>query len=300
MNLADRYRPNRWSEVIGQARAVAVLDRLRERGGLAGRGYWISGRSGTGKTTIARLLAREVAPPFATVELDAQALTPAALRRIEDECAGKPLGGRGWCYVVNEAHGLSCDSVRKLLTMFDELPAFVTWIFTTTTQGQARFDGMADDGPLLSRLTALELQADPIALAARAQELARLEGLDGQPPQAYQALLLRLKCNLRAALQAIESGAMLVADKPVEPEPPEPDEPPDSPVGPSKPNLPKAPTCSAPADPVAGWRQITARLGGRCIRCGETVKPGETIGHNQQVGVLCPACWRRKTDGQTT
>jgi len=161
MNLADRHRPNHWSEVVGQARALAVLDRLRERGGLAGRGYWVSGKSGTGKTTIARLLAREVAPPFATVELDAQALTPAALRRIEDECAGKPLGGRGWCYVVNEAHGLSCDSIRKLLTMFDELPAFVTWIFTTTTQGQARFDGMADGGPLLSRLTVLELQADP-------------------------------------------------------------------------------------------------------------------------------------------
>jgi replication-associated recombination protein RarA len=297
MNLPDKYRPNHWSEVVGQARALAVLDRLRERGGLAGRGYWVSGKSGTGKTTIARLLAREVAPPFATAELDAQALTPAALRRIEDECAGKPLGGRGWCYVVNEAHGLSCDSIRKFLTMFDELPAFVTWIFTTTTQGQARFDGMADGGPLLSRLTVLELQADLVALAARAQELARLEGLDGQPPQAYQALLLRLKCNLRAALQAIESGAMLAIDKPAEPEPPEP---PDSPVCPSKPQPPKAPRSSAPAEPIAGWRQITARLGGRCIRCGELVKPGETIGHNQQVGVLCPACWSRKNDGQTT
>jgi hypothetical protein len=155
---------------------------------------------------------------------------------------------------------------------------------------------MADGGPLLSRLTVLELQADLVALAARAQELARLEGLDGQPPQAYQALLLRLKCNLRAALQAIESGAMLAADKP---EPPEPDKPPDSLVCPSKPQPPKAPRSSAPAEPIAGWRQITARLGGRCIRCGELVKPGETIGYNQQVGVLCPACWRRKTGGQS-
>ncbi len=40
---------------------VGTLDALRNRG-LSGRSYWITGPSGTGKTTIARLLAAEVAP----------------------------------------------------------------------------------------------------------------------------------------------------------------------------------------------------------------------------------------------
>lgn len=289
MNLPDKYRPSTWSEVAGQPRALETLDRLRQRG-LAGRGYWINGKSGVGKTTIARLLAKEVAPVWATVELDAQALTPAALRRIEDESSGKPLGGSGWCYIVNEAHGVAADSVRKLLTMFDSLPAYVTWIFTTTTQGQARFDGMADGGALLSRLALIELRADPVALAARAQEIARLEGLDGQPPEAYQALVLRLKCNLRAVLQAVESGAMLTPDKPVVEKPAAP--PADQSVGP-----PKQPdrTPAKPAEPVAGWREIVARLPGRCLACGEPIRVGNVIGYNQRLGVLCPACWKRKS-----
>ena len=43
--------------------------------GLAGRAYWLSGQSGTGKATIARLIAAEVADPFFITELDAATLT---------------------------------------------------------------------------------------------------------------------------------------------------------------------------------------------------------------------------------
>jgi DNA polymerase III gamma/tau subunit len=59
--LAERYRPATWDEVVGQEKVVARLRALSARGGLAGRAYWLSGQSGTGKTTIARLIAQEVA-----------------------------------------------------------------------------------------------------------------------------------------------------------------------------------------------------------------------------------------------
>ena len=60
--LYEAYRPKTWSEVIGQPKAIAKLDRFRKRRGtLAGDCYFLSGSSGTGKTSIALLIADEVA-----------------------------------------------------------------------------------------------------------------------------------------------------------------------------------------------------------------------------------------------
>ena len=103
MQLADKYRPNRWSDVVGQDKIVARLRALAARGGLAGRAYWLSGQSGTGKTTIARLIAAEVADEFFVTELDAGALTVADLRDLEREMAAYGWGeknGRAYLVVV--------------------------------------------------------------------------------------------------------------------------------------------------------------------------------------------------------
>jgi hypothetical protein len=69
MQLHEEYRPKQWSEVIGQDKVIARIGALRKRG-LAGRAYWISGRC-TGKTTVAQLIAAEVAGDFNPVEIDA-------------------------------------------------------------------------------------------------------------------------------------------------------------------------------------------------------------------------------------
>src|SRR5262249_4680832 len=61
--LTEQYRPKTWQDVVGQDKVVNRLLALRRRG-LAGRAYWLSGPSGTGKTTIARLIAAEVAEEF--------------------------------------------------------------------------------------------------------------------------------------------------------------------------------------------------------------------------------------------
>ena len=60
MQLHEQFRPQSWSDVVGQSKALARIERLRKRG-LGGRAYWIAGQSGTGKTTIAKLLAAELA-----------------------------------------------------------------------------------------------------------------------------------------------------------------------------------------------------------------------------------------------
>ena len=70
--LTERYRPNKWEDVIGQEKVVARLLAMRDRAGLGGRSFLLSGGSGQGKTTIARLIAGEVAGELATSEENAK------------------------------------------------------------------------------------------------------------------------------------------------------------------------------------------------------------------------------------
>lgn len=209
--LAEQYRPKTWAEVIGQDKIKSKVDTLRQRG-LAGRGYWINGPSGMGKTTIARLIAAEVADDWQTEEIDSHTLTPKAIDDLERDCSMRPMG-RGRCMIVNEAHGLNKASVRRLLTFFDRLKPWVTLIFTTTTEGQQVFEELDDGGPLLSRCTKLQLAKQGVAplLAKRAREIAQAEGLDGQPEAKYLKIIQDERMNMRSVLQRIESGELVDA-----------------------------------------------------------------------------------------
>jgi DNA polymerase III gamma/tau subunit len=81
MQLTEVYRPQRWEDVVGQDKIVTRVRALAQRSGLAGRAFFLSGSSGTGKTSIARLIAAEVAGPPAVSESRSR-LRPWRSRRV--------------------------------------------------------------------------------------------------------------------------------------------------------------------------------------------------------------------------
>src|SRR4051794_7070570 len=119
-NLYEKYRPATWSDVVGQDKAVAKLQAIGKRG-FGGRALWFSGSSGTGKTTLARLVAAECAAPHAIIELDASDVTPADVREWQRMFRGKPLSSNGWAILCNESHGLRKDTIRALLVLLEAL-----------------------------------------------------------------------------------------------------------------------------------------------------------------------------------
>jgi DNA polymerase-3 subunit gamma/tau len=116
MQLHEQYRPRAWHEVVGQGKVIQRIEALKSRS-LTGRAFWIAGVSGSGKTTIARLIANEVADDFDTHEVDAGEVSVSWLREVECGLASRGLTGRGRAVIVNEAHGLRKDAIRALLVM---------------------------------------------------------------------------------------------------------------------------------------------------------------------------------------
>lgn len=209
LSLYEQHRPRDWAGIVGQDKAVRQIQVAGKRG-WGGRAWWLTGASGTGKTTIAHILAHELAEPFNVQELDAGRLTPARLADIEGESQLYGMGAKsGRVYICNESHGLARATVRQLLVTLERIPSHVAWIFTTTFDGQDSFDGI-DADPLLSRCLRVNLSrrglCEPFAVFA--QNAARKAGLDGQPIERYRRLLKDSGNNLRTALTAIEAGAM--------------------------------------------------------------------------------------------
>lgn len=130
--LVNRYRPQTFETMVGHSEAIRSLQQVLSKGTV--RAFLFAGPSGVGKTTLARIVAREVGAEENVLELDAATHTGIdAMRAITSLIELRPLVGSGTrAVIVDEAHALSAAAWKSLLKSVEEPPEGVYWMFCTT------------------------------------------------------------------------------------------------------------------------------------------------------------------------
>ena len=139
MPIIIDHRPKTFDEVIGNKHLVSILrsmvERERKSPGKISRAILLSGKSGCGKTTLARLFAKEVGCSDCNIiEVDAADNRGIdAIREIKRGARYKPIiGGDKKAYVLDECHGLSSDGQQAMLKILEEPPSHVFFLLCTT------------------------------------------------------------------------------------------------------------------------------------------------------------------------
>ena len=154
--LARKYRPQKFSEVIGQEHVTRTLQNALEQGRTA-HGYIFSGHRGIGKTTVARILAaalncRSSDKPSAepcgicescteiragnavdVIEIDAATNRGIdEIRELREAARYKPARDRFKIYILDEAHQITDAAFNALLKTLEEPPDHIVFMLATT------------------------------------------------------------------------------------------------------------------------------------------------------------------------
>lgn len=133
MNLAVKYRPQHFEDVVCQDNVKKVLSNQLQTGEIK-QAYLFCGSSGTGKTTSARIFANEVnGGKGKPIEIDGASNNGVDnIRSIIDDCRMKSLDSKYKVYIIDEVHMLSIGAFNALLKVLEEPPKGVIFILCTT------------------------------------------------------------------------------------------------------------------------------------------------------------------------
>ena len=192
--LYRKFRPQKFEDVKGQEHIVTTL-KNQIKADRIGHAYLFCGTRGTGKTTIAKILARAVncehpvdGSPCNTcktcrainegtsmnvIEIDAASNNGVDnIREIREEVAYRPTTGKYKVYIIDEVHMLSTGAFNALLKTLEEPPSYVIFILATTEAHKIPIT-------ILSRCQRYDFRRITAeTIAARLQELMDKEGND--------------------------------------------------------------------------------------------------------------------------
>ena len=194
--LYRKFRPSTFDEVKGQDHIVKTL-KNQMRTDRLGHAYLFCGTRGTGKTSVAKILAKAVncehpvdgspcnecptcksiqaGTSMNVIEIDAASNNGVDnIREIREEVAYRPTEGRFKVYIIDEVHMLSTGAFNALLKTLEEPPSYVIFVLATTEANKIPIT-------ILSRCQRYDFHRISLeTIAARLKELLDIEGVQAE------------------------------------------------------------------------------------------------------------------------
>jgi DNA polymerase-3 subunit gamma/tau len=222
--LYQKYRPQRFAEVIGQEPIVRTLQNAAAAGQLA-HAYLLTGSRGIGKTTIARIIAKaanclhpKAGEPDATceictaiadgnfldvIEIDAASHTGVDnVRELIEHVQFKPSRGKTKVFIIDEVHMLSKAAFNALLKTLEEPPQHAMFILATTDLAKV-------PETIVSRTQKFDFRRiTPQAMTDALDNIVKQEKLK-LPDGTVQAIVENAEGGMRDALSLLDTAASL-------------------------------------------------------------------------------------------
>ena len=194
--LYRKFRPDNFADVKGQDHIVTTLTNQIKHNRI-GHAYLFCGTRGTGKTTVAKILAKAVncehpvngspcnecamckaiqaGTVMNVIEIDAASNNGVDnIREIREEVSYRPTEGKYKVYIIDEVHMLSVGAFNALLKTLEEPPSYVMFILATTEAHKIPIT-------ILSRCQRYDFHRITIdTIAARLDELLKVEGIEAE------------------------------------------------------------------------------------------------------------------------
>ena len=219
--IARKYRPQSFAGVVNQEHVKTTLENAIAQNRIA-HGYIFSGQRGTGKTTVARILARclncingptnepcgvcpsclEIAAGGAVdvIEIDAASNRGInEMRELRENVRYRPQRDRYKVFIVDEAHQITSEAFNALLKTIEEPPSWVVFILATTEAHKI-------PATIASRCQHFSFRSvDFEALIERMDWICRQEGIEAGP-EALAVLAQAGEGSVRDSLSALDQA----------------------------------------------------------------------------------------------